>query len=241
MSKYDYAVLAIYFLFMTSLGLVFRKFSKNTQRLLPRRRQRVSGGWSGATAFMSQFSAWTFTGAASKAYGDGLLVCMIFFGNGLGYLIAYLVVGGPLPPDPGGHPHGRRARPLRAGQRAVLHLDLAAHRDAVRRHLAGRGQQVRVGGVRLGRHHHHPHRRGDGGVRVGHRRVLGHRRLGLHADAGADGHLGGGRGAGHPGGGRRLVRRRRQQLRRPPARPAPGLDDALPARRSWCCGSWPRC
>jgi SSS family solute:Na+ symporter len=90
MSKYDYAVLAIYFVFMTSLGLVFRKFSKDSSDYF-RGGGNVLWWLVGATAFMSQFSAWTFTGAASKAYGDGLLVCMIFFGNGLGYLIAYWV------------------------------------------------------------------------------------------------------------------------------------------------------
>ncbi len=32
----------------------------------------------GATAFMTQFSAWTFTGAAAKAYEDGISVMFIF-------------------------------------------------------------------------------------------------------------------------------------------------------------------
>jgi solute:Na+ symporter, SSS family len=89
MSGYDYAVLAIYFLFMTSLGLVFRKFSKDSSDYF-RGGGNVLWWLVGATAFMSQFSAWTFTGAASKAYTDGLLVAMIFLGNGLGYFIAYL-------------------------------------------------------------------------------------------------------------------------------------------------------
>jgi Na+/proline symporter len=89
-SNYDNAVLASYFVCMASLGLVFRKFSKNSSDYF-RGGGNVLWWLVGATAFMSQFSAWTFTGAASKAYGDGLLVCMIFFGNGLGYLIAYWV------------------------------------------------------------------------------------------------------------------------------------------------------
>ena len=89
MSGYDYAVLVIYFLFMTSLGLVFRKFSKDSSDYF-RGGGNVLWWLVGATAFMSQFSAWTFTGAASKAYTDGLLVAMIFLGNGLGYFIAYL-------------------------------------------------------------------------------------------------------------------------------------------------------
>jgi solute:Na+ symporter, SSS family len=45
----------------------------------------------GASAFMTQFSAWTFTGGAGKAYTDGALVAMIFFGNAVGYLLNYFV------------------------------------------------------------------------------------------------------------------------------------------------------
>jgi SSS family solute:Na+ symporter len=89
MGKYDYGVLAIYFLFMTSLGLVFRKFSKSSSDYF-RGGGNVLWWLVGATAFMCQKSAWTFTGAASKAYTDGLMVAVIFFGNGVGYFIAYL-------------------------------------------------------------------------------------------------------------------------------------------------------
>ena len=56
--------------------------------------QYINGGGSmqwwmaGATAFMTQFSAWTFTGAAGKAYTDGFAVLMLFWGNALGFFIA---------------------------------------------------------------------------------------------------------------------------------------------------------
>ena len=33
-------------------------------------------------------SAWTFTGAAAKAYEDGLTVLFIFWGNALGFFVA---------------------------------------------------------------------------------------------------------------------------------------------------------
>jgi solute:Na+ symporter, SSS family len=89
MSKYDYAVLIVFFLFMASLGLVFRKFSKSASDYF-RSGGNVLWWLVGGTAFMSQFSAWTFTGAASKAYTDGLMVGVIFIGNGLGYFLAYL-------------------------------------------------------------------------------------------------------------------------------------------------------
>ncbi|OAT24871.1 putative sodium-solute symporter [Buttiauxella ferragutiae ATCC 51602] len=44
----------------------------------------------GATAFMTQFSAWTFTGAAGKAYTDGFAVAMIFMANAFGYFMNYV-------------------------------------------------------------------------------------------------------------------------------------------------------
>ncbi len=44
----------------------------------------------GATAFMTQFSAWTFTGAAGKAFTDGFAVAIIFIANAFGYLMNYL-------------------------------------------------------------------------------------------------------------------------------------------------------
>jgi SSS family transporter len=44
----------------------------------------------GSTAFMTQFSAWTFTGAAGKAYNDGFTVAIIFIANAFGYLMNYL-------------------------------------------------------------------------------------------------------------------------------------------------------
>ncbi len=47
----------------------------------------------GASCFMTQFSAWTFTGAAGKAYVDGILVAAIFFGNAIGYLGNALITG----------------------------------------------------------------------------------------------------------------------------------------------------
>ncbi|MEZ9894235.1 transporter, partial [Vibrio lentus] len=43
----------------------------------------------GATAFMTQFSAWTFTGAAGKAYNDGFAVAVIFVANAFGYFMNF--------------------------------------------------------------------------------------------------------------------------------------------------------
>lgn len=44
----------------------------------------------GATAFMTQFSAWTFTGAAGQVFRNGLSPVVLFLGNALGYFFNYL-------------------------------------------------------------------------------------------------------------------------------------------------------
>jgi SSS family solute:Na+ symporter len=88
-SRYDYAVIAIYLCFIACLGPVFRKFSKDSSDFF-RGGGNMLWWMAGSMAFMSQFSSWTFTGAASKAYVDGPLVLVIYFGNGLGCFLGYL-------------------------------------------------------------------------------------------------------------------------------------------------------
>lgn len=85
----DVLVILVYFAFLIVIGWVFRTFSNSTSDYFK------GGGkmlwWMvGATAFMTQFSAWTFTGAAGKAFNDGFAVLAIFFGNAVGYLGNYL-------------------------------------------------------------------------------------------------------------------------------------------------------
>ncbi|TEW56856.1 transporter [Psychromonas sp. RZ22] len=87
----DYNVLTVgvYFLFLIAIGWMFRTFTSNTSDYF-----RGGGNmlwWMvGSTAFMTQFSAWTFTGAAGKAYTDGFTVAIIFIANAFGYLMNYL-------------------------------------------------------------------------------------------------------------------------------------------------------
>src|SRR5688572_20595617 len=85
----DYVVLVFYFVFMTSMGWVFRRFIKDTSDYFR------SGGemlwWIvGAGAFMTSFSAVTFTGMAGKAYVDGPVVLIIFVGNAIGFFFNWL-------------------------------------------------------------------------------------------------------------------------------------------------------
>ena len=90
LNQWDLLVVVFYFGFQFSLGLIFRVFSKDASDYF-----RAGGSmlwWLvGASAFMTQFSAWTFTGAAGKAYIDGMLVAAIFFGNSVGYLGNYFL------------------------------------------------------------------------------------------------------------------------------------------------------
>lgn len=86
---FDYVVIGFFFLFMLSLGPIFKHFSKDDSDYFRGGGQML--WWMiGAAAFMSQFSAWTFTGAASKAYQDGTLVTIIFFANAVGFFFSSL-------------------------------------------------------------------------------------------------------------------------------------------------------
>jgi Na+/proline symporter len=86
---YDYAAIAFFFLFMLALGPIFKHFSNDDSDFFRGGAQML--WWMvGGSAFMTQFSAWTFTGAASKAYQDGTLVALIFFANAAGFLLNYL-------------------------------------------------------------------------------------------------------------------------------------------------------
>lgn len=81
-------IVGIYFLFLIAIGWMFRTFTNNTSDYF-----RGGGNmlwWMvGATAFMTQFSAWTFTGAAGKAYNDGFAVAIIFLANAFGYFMNF--------------------------------------------------------------------------------------------------------------------------------------------------------
>lgn len=86
---YDYISIAFFFLFMLALGPIFKRYSKDDSDFFRGGGQML--WWMvGGSAFMCQFSAWTFTGAASKAYQDGTLVALLFFANAVGFFVNYL-------------------------------------------------------------------------------------------------------------------------------------------------------
>jgi Na+/proline symporter len=89
LSVYDYAVIGVYFAFMLVIGVVFHRKNRTTSDFF-RGGGKMLWWIVGATAFMTQFSAWTFTGAASKAYETGALVLAIYFGSALGFFCNFL-------------------------------------------------------------------------------------------------------------------------------------------------------
>jgi Na+/proline symporter len=87
MELIDGAIVVGYFVFVLFAALAFKRFTTDSSGFI-RGGGAMMWWMAGATAFMTQFSAWTFTGAAAKAYEDGLTVLFIFWGNALGFLVA---------------------------------------------------------------------------------------------------------------------------------------------------------
>lgn len=83
------SVVVIYFIFLIVIGWAFRNMTSNTSDYF-RGGGNVLWWMVGASAFMTQFSSWTFTGAAGKAYTDGIAVAFLFVGNALGFFFNYL-------------------------------------------------------------------------------------------------------------------------------------------------------
>jgi Na+/proline symporter len=85
MTKYDYAVLGFYFLYMLAISWFCRRFVNNVSDYF-RSGGQVVWWMAGGSAFMVTFSAWTFTGAASRAYSDGWPITLIYVGNAIGFI-----------------------------------------------------------------------------------------------------------------------------------------------------------
>ncbi|PJG83597.1 sodium:solute symporter family protein [Caviibacterium pharyngocola] len=85
----DYLVIAGYFCLIVAISLVFKKMASNSTSDYFRGGGKMLWWMVGGTAFMTQFSAWTFTGAAGKAFTDGFSVIAVFVGNMVAYVFAY--------------------------------------------------------------------------------------------------------------------------------------------------------
>src|SRR5882724_10525239 len=89
---YDYIIIGFYLVFMLTIGVVFRRMSKDTSDYF-----RAGGAmpwWiTGTSAWIASFTAWTFVGAAGKVYETGTLVLVVFYSSVLAYFALYFYVG----------------------------------------------------------------------------------------------------------------------------------------------------
>ncbi len=86
---HDYLVIVGYFLLIVGIGFAFRRLAKTSTSDYFRGGGRMLWWMVGSTAFMAQFSAWTFTGAAGKAFTDGFAVSLVFFANTFAYFCGW--------------------------------------------------------------------------------------------------------------------------------------------------------
>jgi len=91
-SNIEYLVIVGYLVLIAAVGIIFKKFSSDTDDYF---KSGSKGSWwlVGSSAFMSAFSAWTFTGAAGVAFESGFSVMIIFLGNAFGFFLNFLFLG----------------------------------------------------------------------------------------------------------------------------------------------------
>ncbi len=78
---YDYLVIGLYFILILAIGVVFSRMASKSTSDYFRGGGRMLWWMVGSTAFMAQFSAVTFTGAAGKAFADGFAISAVYIGN----------------------------------------------------------------------------------------------------------------------------------------------------------------
>lgn len=86
----DYAVIGVYILLMIGAGLYAIRFSRSASEYF-KGGSRIPWLVAGLSAFMSGFSAWTFTGGAGVAYRSGIAAIGLFIGNAISFLLGYYV------------------------------------------------------------------------------------------------------------------------------------------------------
>jgi solute:Na+ symporter, SSS family len=89
-SGIDYAVIAAYMALMVGIGLYSVRFNKGASDYF-RGANRIPWLVAGLSAFMSGFSAWTFTGAAGLAYQHGVVTILLYLGNAATFLLGYWI------------------------------------------------------------------------------------------------------------------------------------------------------
>jgi len=88
----EYIVIGAYLVILVAVGFVFKRFNRNVSDYF---RSGCKGTWwlVGSSAFMTSFSAVTFTAMAGAAFESGFGVTIIFLGNAIGFFLAFLFLG----------------------------------------------------------------------------------------------------------------------------------------------------
>lgn len=84
----DYLVILFYLLLTIFVGLYFVRFNKAGSDFF-KGGNKIPWLVAGISAFMSGFSAWTFTGASGVAYNDGVAAIGLYLGNAASFILGY--------------------------------------------------------------------------------------------------------------------------------------------------------
>jgi len=84
----DYIVITVYMVVSLGIGFYFMKFNKNVTDFF-KGSNKIPWLVSGLSAFMTGFSAWTFTGASGIAYEHGIIIILLYVGNAITFLFGY--------------------------------------------------------------------------------------------------------------------------------------------------------
>ena len=84
----DYAVMGMHLVLMAGIGFFFYKYIKNANDFF-KSSNRLPWWVAGLSCFMSNFSAWTFTGGAGFIYRNGLSGAAMLWGSSIAVLFAY--------------------------------------------------------------------------------------------------------------------------------------------------------
>jgi Na+/proline symporter len=88
-TSYDIFIIGSYLLFLASIGWIFKKFAKGSKDFFAGG-HKMTWWLLGAGSFASNFSSWTFTGAAGIAYTFGMLVFSVYVLDVLGFVVSFI-------------------------------------------------------------------------------------------------------------------------------------------------------
>lgn len=88
-SSYDFLIIGLYLAFLASIGWIFKRFTKGSTDYFAGS-FRMTWWLVGAGSFVSNFSCWTFTGAAQMAYTYGVLIFGFYLMDAFAFLVSWL-------------------------------------------------------------------------------------------------------------------------------------------------------